>query len=131
MLKKIKSWFSKDQDDERVVLVPKSKKAKFSLLVDGIVVGYLSANDGEWYFNYSEEFKKQNDYKLITGFSEIGKVYKSEELWPFFQIRIPGLKQPAVMETLEKEKIDKDDEVQLLKRFGQKTIANPYELVIA
>lgn len=130
MLKKIKSWFNKEQDDQPVSAL-KGKNVVFTLFVDDIVVGYLSAGDKEWSFKYSEEFKKHNDYKLITGFSDVDKLYKSEELWPFFQIRIPGLKQPAIIETLEKENIDKDDEVELLKRFGQKTISNPYELIPA
>lgn len=47
------------------------------------------------------------------------KTYKSEELWPFFRIRIPGLEQPSVQEILERENIDKNDEVELLKRFGK------------
>lgn len=130
MLKKLKSWFGKNPDDQ-VVQLPKDKDAKFLLLVDGIKVGYLTSRQGEWFFTYSEDFKKHPDYNLITGFPELNKVYKSEELWPFFRIRIPGLKQPVVQEILEKENINKDDEVELLKRFGKKTIANPYELVVA
>jgi HipA-like protein len=130
MLKKIKSWFSKDPDEASVPL-PKEKDVKFLLRVDDIKVGYLYSNKGDWYFEYSNDFKNHLDYNLITGFPELNKVYKSDELWPFFRIRIPGLKQPVVMEILEKEKIDKNDEVELLKRFGQKTISNPYELVVA
>lgn len=130
MLRKVKSWFSKDPDEVTMPLT-KDKDAKFLLLVDNIKVGYLCSRDGDWYFEYSEDFKKHLDYNLITGFPELNKVYKSDELWPFFRIRIPGLKQPVVQEILKKEKIDKDDEVELLKRFGKKTIANPYELVVA
>lgn len=130
MLKKLKSWFGKNPDEQAVQL-PKDKDATFLLLVDGIKVGYLSSRQGEWFFTYSEDFKQHPDYNLITGFPELNKVYKSEELWPFFRIRIPGLKQPVVQEILEQENIDKDDEVELLKRFGKKTIANPYELVVA
>ena len=123
-LKKIKSWFNKDPDEASIPL-PKDKDAKFLLRVDGINVGHLCSRNGEWYFEYSNEFKKHHDYNPITGFPELNKVYKSDELWPFFQIRIPGLKQPIVMEILKKENIDKNDEVELLKRFGQKSIANP------
>lgn len=128
MLKKLKLWFSKNPDEE-IGHLPKEKDAKFLLLVDNIKVGYLGLSGGEWHFKYSEDFKKHSDYNLITGFPELDKVYKSEELWPFFRIRIPGLKQPVVQEILKKENIDQNDEVELLKRFGKKTIANPYELV--
>ncbi|KAK6033622.1 hypothetical protein OSTOST_00220 [Ostertagia ostertagi] len=45
-------------------------------------------------------------------------------------IRIPGLKQPAIQEILKREKIDSGNDIELLKRFGQKTISNPYELMV-
>lgn len=67
-------------------------------------------------------------YNHIAGFSNLNKVYKNETLWPFFRIRIPGLKQPAVKEILKKENINETNELELLKRFGHKTISNPYEL---
>ncbi|WP_290795792.1 HipA N-terminal domain-containing protein [Flavihumibacter sp. UBA7668] len=129
MLKKLKSWFNKEQDDI-ILPLPKDKDTRFLLSVDNLKIGYLCSRHGEWYFEYTEEFQKHSDYNRIIGFPELNKVYKSEELWPFFRIRIPGLKQPVVQEILQKEKIDKNDEVELLKRFGHKTIANPYELIV-
>lgn len=101
----------------------------FKLSVDNITIGKLSHKENQWIFQYSEEFKSHLDeYNLIIGFPEVNKIYKSEVLWPFFKIRIPGLKQPAIKEILAKEKINKNDEIGLLKYFGGKSIANPYEL---
>lgn len=133
MLRKIKKWFSKSEEETDVqVHLPKEEEAKFTLMVDDITVGILYCRKGEWFFKYADDFKMHADeYNLITGFSDLNKVYQSETLWPFFQIRIPGLKQPAIKEILEKEKIDKDNEAALLKRFGHKTITNPYELLTA
>lgn len=129
MIKKlIKKWFSKEDEDSSGHL-SEDELAKFILKVDNIEVGLLYCENGEWFFKYSEEFKKHLDYNRIVGFPDLNKVYKSEELWPFFQIRIPGLKQPAIQEILKKENIDESDEVKLLKRFGRKSISNPYELV--
>jgi HipA-like protein len=126
--KLIKSWFSKG-DDEYNLELPKDEQAKFILSVDNIKVGTLSCQDGEWYFQYANEFKKKADsYKKIVGFSDLDKTYKSSELWPFFRIRIPGLKQPAIQKIIQNENIDKENDVQLLKRFGKHTISNPYEL---
>jgi HipA-like protein len=130
MLKKLKSWFNKDGESEHVQL-PKDKDVRFLLTVDHITVGYLYSKMGNWYFEYTPQFRNHPDYNRITGFPELNRVYKSDELWPFFRIRIPGLKQPVVQEILQKEKINVHDEVELLKRFGKKTIANPYELVVA
>lgn len=133
MLGKIKKWFSKSEDEEIIRLrLPENENAKFILQVDGIHIGMLQCKDGEWFFKYTDDFKNHvAEYNLITGFSDLEKVYQSEVLWPFFQIRIPGLKQPAIREIIEKEKIDQNNEVELLKRFGNKTISNPYELVLA
>lgn len=135
MIRKILNWLSKNESEEDFELhfqAPKHEDAKFVLRVDDIKIGFLSIKDGEWFFKYTDEFKnRSHEYNRIIGFSDLDKTYKSEVLWPFFQIRIPGLKQPAIQEILEKEKIDKGNEVALLKRFGQKSISNPYELELA
>jgi HipA-like protein len=133
MLHKLKNWFSKSGDEQDYTIqLPKRQTASFILLADGIPVGTLSCEKGDWYFKYTDEFKQHTEeYNLITGFPDLEKTYKSEMLWPFFQVRIPGLKQPAIQEILKNEKIDKENEVELLKRFGQKTISNSYELKIA
>ncbi|GAA4320894.1 HipA N-terminal domain-containing protein [Compostibacter hankyongensis] len=128
MIQKIMKWFNKEHEGQAAQL-PKNESAQFLLNIDDIQVGTLYCENGEWCFKYSEDFKEHPDYNRIVGFPDLNKTYKSEELWPFFQIRIPGLKQPAIREILEKEKIDKENEVELLKRFGKKTISNPYELV--
>ena len=132
MLRKIKNWFSKSDDDtELEVQLPKEEDAKFILTVDNIRIGMLYCDKGDWYFKYTEDFKDHsNEYNRIVGFPDLNKTYKSETLWPFFQIRIPGLKQPAIQESLENEKINKENEAALLKRFGQKSISNPYKLVM-
>jgi len=132
MLRKIINWFSKGEDLDLQVVLPKNEQAKFVLKVDDIRVGNLYCNQGEWFFKYSDEFKTHSDvYNRIIGFPDMDKTYKSELLWPFFQIRIPGLKQPAIQEILKRENIDQYNEVELLKRFGHKNVTNPYELVIA
>ena len=130
-IKKIFSWFSKDEDDFEVA-IPENEEAKFILQLEDMQIGVLYCEKGDWYFKYSNDFRqKSNDYTHIVGFPDLDKTYQSGTLWPFFRIRIPGLKQPAIQEILENEKIDKGNDVELLKRFGHKTIANPYELVTA
>ena len=133
MLRKFINWFNKGEDDfEMQVQLPKDEEAKFILMVDDIRIGTLYCEKGGWYFKYTDDFKKHSgEYNRIVGFPDLNKIYQSDILWPFFQIRIPGLKQPAIQEILEKEKIDKANEVALLKRFGKWTIANPYKLVMA
>ena len=101
---------------------------KFLLKIQDLIIGYLSFNNGDWEFQYSEEFKNQKKYTRITGFSDLNKVYKSKILWPFFKIRIPGIKQPMIIEIIEAEKLDPKNEAILLRRFGKKTMSNPYIL---
>ncbi len=101
---------------------------RFTLKIDVLNIGYLSVENGLWIFKYSEEFKNQNQYTRLTGFSDLNKVYKSDELWPFFKIRIPGLKQPMIKDILKTEQLDGSNEALLLKRFGLKSMSNPYIL---
>lgn len=130
MLDYLKRFFSKNGAEEDIkIQLPGNANAKFELKIDSLVVGTLQCEGGEWIFKYSEEFKQHSaEYNHIAGFSKLDKVYHNEMLWPFFQTRIPGLKQPAVKEIIEKEHINVTNELELLKRFGRKTISNPYEL---
>lgn len=131
MFSKIRKYFSKSEDEDYSASLPKDVKITFHLVVDNIVIGILTSEHGEWQFSYTEEFKQQQQvYARIVGFPDLDKVYRSDSLWPFFRIRIPGLKQPAVQEIIHNENIDQDNEAELLKRFGQHSISNPYELEV-
>lgn len=44
---------------------------------------------------------------------------------------VENIWEPAIQEILKNENIDNSNEVELLKRFGHKTISNPYELLLA
>lgn len=101
---------------------------KFVLKIKQLEIGHLSVEDGLWNYRYSEEFKNQDKYARLTGFSDLNKIYKAEVLWPFFKIRIPGLKQPMIRDIIEAENLDSKNEAVLLKRFGKKSMANPYIL---
>ncbi|MCP4344535.1 MAG: hypothetical protein GY795_03290 [Desulfobacterales bacterium] len=125
-----KSLFSKGEEDFESYL-PNNETASFALTIDNIEVGILKCHSGEWSFKYSPSFKdKISEYRKIIGFPDLEKVYQSNSLWPFFRTRIPGLKQPAIKEIIERENINKENELELLKRFGKKTITNPYILNI-
>jgi len=102
---------------------------KFELGYKELEIGTLTFKDGVWVFKYSDEFKSQNEIQPIIDFPDTNKTYRSDELWPFFLSRIPGLSQPAVKELLRNEKINEDDEAALLKRFGKTSITSPFTLV--
>jgi len=102
---------------------------KFELGYKELEIGTLTFKDDEWVFKYSDEFKSQTEIQAMIDFPDTNKTYRSDELWPFFLSRIPGLSQPAVKELLRKEKINEDDEAALLKRFGKTSITSPFTLV--
>jgi|SRR5690625_3848372 len=126
---KLLKYLNQHSEGHEDLATPSGIKAEFELKYKSLIVGYLELNDGVWKFSYSAEFKDQNELRPIVQFPDTNKVYKNEELWPFFTIRIPGLNQPEIENIIESENIDRSNEVELLKRFGEKTISNPYELV--
>lgn len=117
-----------------------AEKATFILLHQELHLGTLEFNEGIWSFEYSliyrqllkkmiESGNTQNAMVLpLFAFPDVDKKYESSNLWPFFTARIPGLKQPEVQNIMTSDNIKSTDLVRLLKRFGQKTIINPFEL---
>ncbi len=102
---------------------------EFALMYGNLGVGTLTYTGGEWIFAYTQQFQTQSTIKPLTDFPDIVKVYTSFELWPFFALRIPGLAQPSVQKIIIEKEIEQSNIVDLLKEFGQKTIANPFELL--
>ena len=122
-------WFYKLLEEEQPMkLSTHNSEGVFILKIEDLIIGTLSLKDGLWIFRYSDAFREQDRYRRLIGFSDMEKVYKSDTLWPFFKLRIPGLKQPLIKEILESEDIDVTDEVGLLKRFGKLNVSNPYVL---
>ena len=124
MMKRAKEWLGWRKE---MVIAP-DVQAVFFLFLGDLLVGKLSVVDGRWQFEYSEEFKLRDDLRPLAEFPDIHKVYENQELWQFFASRIPSMEQPDVEVVLANEKIAEDDVVALLKRFGKRTITNPFEL---
>ena len=128
MIQQFIDLFKKSEDKQYRVLL-NSDVQRFELVYGDLIIGYLEVYNAKWKFYYSDIFKRSQDFNYISGFSDLNKIYESDSLWPFFKIRIPGLSQPRIKKTLEKEAISSDDELALLKRFGKKSISNPYLLI--
>lgn len=109
--------------------LPVGLKEEFCLKYKSLEIGRLKTENGEWIFRYSQEFKQQaSDFNILADFPNVDKEYRSKELWPMFVYRIPGLNQPRIQKIIKDENIDKNSEVDLLRRFGRKSINNPFEL---
>ena len=127
MLKKLinKIWRSEGQEN---INTPQNQNAEFILLYHNLLIGKLSLEKGIWKFIYSEEFRNQDEIKPLINFPDVTQQYQSNELWPFFSYRIPGLNQPQIREIIKNEHINKNNEIDLLKKFGRFSISNPFEL---
>jgi hypothetical protein len=120
MIKNILKLF-KSEEGQEDFYTPTDVEVVFSLTYRALEIGTLSLNEGQWTFQYSESFKKQDKIKPLLDFPNVNRKYTSEELYPFFIQRIPGVGQNV-------RKFENLSEVELLKKFGKQTISNPFVL---
>ena len=100
----------------------------FHLKYGDFLKGVLTYEGNVWTFEYSNEFRNQGNINPIIDFPDVSKVYKNNDLWPFFASRIPSINQEFQLKKIRKANIDSNDAVQLLKLFGSETITNPFKL---
>ena len=101
----------------------------FKLYYDNCHIGSLKYNNNTWIFSYSEMFKNQKAIKPLFEFPDVSKTYSSNNLWPFFKSRIPSSKQKKVKEFVKSNPNSENNIVALLKKFGYKSVNNPYYLI--
>jgi hypothetical protein len=106
-----------------------ARTASFMLKWKRLEVATLTYDSGEWVFKYTEAFHLQEKIQPIIGFSNKFKEYRSAELWPFFQIRVPSLEQTDVQNYLRQNNLEQVDQSTLLEHFGRRSISNPFELI--
>ena len=124
LMKKAMEWLGMKRD----LTVSPDLEAQFVLVLGELPVGELSVGDGKWHFQYSEAFRERPELRPLVEFPDLEKEYVQPELWQFFASRIPSTLQPDVEDVMEKEQIEDDDLIALLKRFGKRTITSPFEL---
>jgi HipA-like protein len=127
LMDKAKEWLG----FARSVKAPPEVHAKFLLTYHDLLVGTLTVDDGVWKFEYSDKFRSEDELRPIVEFPDVDKIYENEDLWQFFASRIPSTEQPEIEEILKREHVNEDDAVNLLRLFGKRTIANPFELTFA
>ena len=107
---------------------PSASKGLFHLKYGDFLIGVLTYEGNVWTFEYSNEFRNQGNINPIIDFPDVSKVYKNNDLWPFFASRIPSINQEFQLKKIRKANIDSNDAVELLKLFGSETITNPFKL---
>lgn len=131
MIKKLKNYIKSHSKAKDLPCTYEqiNSNPKFQLKYQDSIVGYLDFDGTHWAFFYSDWFKNQTELQPLFEFPLKNKEYKSLELWPFFESRIPSVKQPKIQEYLELHPSDKNNKVKLLELFGITSINNPYKLI--
>ena len=127
------NWLSKlfkNEEQPEELTTPKNAQAHFVLKYKDLTIGYLNYSDEKWEFYYSDEFKNQDRIDVLVDFPKKEQRYEESYLWPFFAHRIPGLGQPKIQEIIKHEHLNPKNEIDLLRRFGRKSITNPFELAM-
>lgn len=112
----------------RDVSEPAHIRVSFELNLGPLHVGTLRREGDEWVFEYSEAFCNQRMVTPIVDFPQVGREYRSKELWPFFALRIPSLTQAHVQRYLHSHGRAEADAADLMQQFGRRSIANPFVL---
>lgn len=111
-------WHDSDETNYKAVA---GESGRFDLYLNRLLIGTLTYQNGLWAFSYSDDFKKQSEYAPLINFPNVDQNYESDQLWPFFASRLPGNTQ--LDSTTENMGI-----VELLRKYGQHVITNPYTL---
>lgn len=110
-------------ESQRDVVLASDDDAMFNVNLGKLLIGTLSYSNGLWNFSYSDEFKNQNRVAPLANFPTKEKEYTTRELWPFFTSRIPSNAQLQIEKSAPTDSL-----VDLLVKFGHKTVSNPYVL---
>ena len=121
IIEKIKVfWHDSEETNLQAV---KGSKGRFDLMLGNLLVGVLMYENGMWSFSYSDAFKAQDKYEPLVNFPNLTQKYKSDQLWPFFASRLPGVSG------LKEDERENTDVLSLLKKYGKHVITNPYKLI--
>lgn len=112
---------------------PSARLDVFQVLPGGErrLVGHLSQEGALFVFQYSAGFISDPRAVPITGFPDLREVYRSEELWPFFAIRVPPLEREDIREVVANKQLSTDDPLRLLAHLARRSVSSPYELADA
>jgi len=110
-------------------LESKSRIEAFLDLTQGrLGVGQLWQEAGEFVFAYLPSFVEQNDVPPISAFPDKGQVYRSRQLWPFFQVRLPPTTREDVRRVLRERGVGEGDVLGRLAAIGGRVASSPYRL---
>lgn len=94
------------------------------------LVGELWVERGEFVFEYSPKFRKM-DIPPLPDFPNKEKQYRSKDLWPFFDSRLPPADRDDVEPLVKERGIAPGNTLEMLGEFSQHSVSSPYEIKLA
>jgi hypothetical protein len=108
-----------------VVLVRRQRGGREAQLV-----GKLWQDQGDFVFEYDKAFAASPTAEALSPFPQLDETYRSEELWPFFAVRIPPLRRADVRSLLEERGLKPGQTLEILGTLARRSATNPYELAL-
>lgn len=82
-------------------------------------------------FRYDPIFAQAQDATPISAFPDLDQEYRSEDLWPFFAVRLPPVEREDVKRALEQRHIPESDVLRLLAELSRRGVSSPYRFSLA
>ena len=95
------------------------------------VLGLLTKEGGEFVFRYDPTFARAQDAMPISAFPDLDQEYRSEDLWPFFAVRLSPVEREDVKRALEQRHIPESDVLRLLAELSRRGVSSPYRFSLA
>lgn len=89
------------------------------------LIGELSCEGSAFVFRYESGYEGPP----ISAFPRKDRSYRSDVLWPFFEVRMPPTSRKDVQDVMKN--VDADDPLAVLEALGGRSVTNPYELRFA
>ncbi len=87
------------------------------------LVGHLFHENSEFVFRYNADYNSAP----IPAFPSLEDEYRSEDLWPFFAVRIPPLEREDVQREMSERHIEKDQIIDILGSLARFSVTSPYQ----
>jgi hypothetical protein len=126
----LESWGMKLSAARRPFVSSRALELYLAVANERILVGRLTQEANEFVFRYAEGFRR-SDRPGVAAFPDKDREYRSIDLWPFFQVRLPPTERADVLAVLEEQKLHPDDVLGVLAVLGAKSVSTPYEFRLA